>query len=343
MRQARTGSIRHRGLSCSPHLDCPPVTTAAAPGPAEAAVRVTGLVKRYGPVAAVDRLNLAVAHGSITAVLGPNGAGKTTMIECVEGFRTPDAGTIRVLGLDPSRRGTDLRARVGVMLQESSGGYPGARAEEMLRHVAGLYANPLPVGELMQRLSLHEAGRTTVRRLSGGLRQRLSLAMAIIGRPEIVFLDEPTAGLDPQSRRTTWDLIRELKEDGVTVVLTTHLLDEAERLADRVAIMARGRVVAAGTPRELTGAEHEVRFTGRPRLDLDGLRTALPAPVEVDEASAGQYVVSGAVDPQTLATVAAWCASHDVMPHELSVGRRSLEDVFLAVTAQSDHSSRRSP
>lgn len=304
-------------------------------GPAPAsAVSITGLVKRYGAVAAVDKLDMTVPAGSITAVLGPNGAGKTTTIECAEGFRRPDAGSITVLGMDPQARGNDLRARIGVMLQESAGGYPGARAEEMLRHVAGLYANPLPVDDLVERLSLGEAGRTTVRRLSGGLRQRLSLAMAVVGRPELVFLDEPTAGLDPASRHATWTLISDLNADGVTVVLTTHLLDEAERLADHVAILARGRVVASGTPAELTGAEHEVRFTGRPRLDLDGLRSALPPAVDVTEPMSGQYVVSGAVDPQTLATVTAWCASHDVMPHQLSVGRRTLEDVFLTLTAE---------
>lgn len=297
-------------------------------------MHIRGLVKRYGPVTAVDGLDLTVQSGSITAVLGPNGAGKTTTVECAEGFRRPDAGTVRVLGLDPRRQGRELSPRIGVMLQESSGGYPGAKAEEMLRHVARLYANPLPVGDLVDRLGLAEAGRTTVRRLSGGLRQRLSLAMAVVGRPELVFLDEPTSGLDPQSRRTTWELITDLHADGVTVVLTTHLLDEAERLATDVAIIARGRVVATGSPAELTGAEHEVRFTGRPRLELDELRDALPPSTTVLESGPGSYVIGGAVDPQTLATVTAWCASHDVMPQQLTVGRRTLEDVFMALTGE---------
>ena len=300
----------------------------------EPAVAISGLVKRYGSLTAVDRLDLTVSRGSVTAVLGPNGAGKTTTLECAEGFRRPDAGTVRVLGENPHDARSRLSSRIGVMLQESSGGYPGARAVEMLRHVAGLYAHPLDVDALVDRLALNEAGRTTVRRLSGGLRQRLSLAMAVVGRPELVFLDEPTAGLDPRSRRTTWDLITELRADGVTVVLSTHLLDEAERLADQVAIIARGRVVASGSPEELTGAEHEVRFTGRPRLDLGSLQSALPLGAAVDEPTLGSYVVSGAVDPQTLATVTAWCASHGVMPQHLSVGRRSLEDVFLTLTGE---------
>lgn len=298
------------------------------------AVVITGLVKRYGSVVAVDRLDLTVPRGSVTAVLGPNGAGKTTTIECAEGFRTPDAGSVRVLGRDPRAARSTVSARIGVMLQESAGGYPGARADEMLRHVAGLYANPLDVDALVERLSLREAGRTTVRRLSGGLRQRLSLAMAVVGRPELVFLDEPTAGLDPRSRRDAWDLVRDLNRDGVTVVLTTHLLDEAELLADTVAIIARGRVVAHGSPDELTGAEHEVRFSGRPRLDVVSLRSALRSSVTVDEVQPGRYVVGGAVDPQTLASVTAWCAAHGVMPHHLSVGRRSLEDVFLDLTGE---------
>ena len=307
-------------------LDSPAVT--------DPAVQIQGLRKRYGSTVAVDHVDLTVQTGSISAVLGANGAGKTTTIECAEGFRRPDRGTVRVLGLDPRDQRTQLRSRIGVMLQEQSGGYPGARAEQMLRHVAGLYAHPLPVADLIERLGLAEAGHTAVRRLSGGLRQRLSLAMAVVGRPELVFLDEPTAGLDPLSRRTTWQLLTDLREDGVTVVLTTHLLDEAERLADHVAIMANGRVVTTGSPRELTGAEHEVRFTGRPHLDLTGLRSALPPLVTAHETAPGQYVVDGAVDPQTLATVTAWCASHGVLPGQLSVGRRSLEDVFLAVTGQ---------
>jgi ABC-2 type transport system ATP-binding protein len=296
------------------------------------ALEIRGLVKRYGSITAVDHLDLTVPAGVVAAVLGPNGAGKTTTVECAEGFRRADAGSVRVLGRDPRRDRAAVRARIGVMLQESSGGYPGARAVEMLRHVAGLYAHPLSTDMLVERLSLAEAGRTTVRRLSGGLRQRLALAMAVVGRPEMVFLDEPTAGLDPQSRRATWELIRELKADGVTVVLTTHLLDEAERLADQVAIIDRGRLVASGTPDEITGDDHEVRFTGRPRLDLAELREALPTEVVVTEPAPGQYLLRGAVEPQTLATVTAWCASHGVMPQNLSVGKRSLEEVFLELT-----------
>ena len=301
------------------------------------ALQVSGLTKRYGPVTAVADLALTVPRGTVAAILGPNGAGKTTTIECAEGFRRPDAGTVRVLGLDPRTQRRALATRIGVMLQESSGGYPGARAEEMLRHVAGLYADPYPVGVLVERLGLSEAGRTTVRRLSGGLRQRLSLAMALVGRPELLVLDEPTAGLDPQARHATWDLISDVHRDGVTVVMTTHLLDEVERLAEQVAIIDRGRLVAQGSPRELTGDEHEVRFTGRPRLDLATLRDALPEAVGASEVTPGRYVLRGPLEPSTLATVTAWCASHGVLPSDLTVGRRTLEQVFLEVTGHGGH------
>ncbi|NUR30444.1 MAG: ABC transporter ATP-binding protein, partial [Catenulispora sp.] len=180
------------------------------------AVEVTGLVKRYGAKTAVDGLNLQVETGTVTAVLGPNGAGKTSTIECCEGYRKPDGGTVRVLGLDPVVQGERLRPRIGVMLQ-SGGIYPTVRAAEMLQHTAKLYANPLDTDALIERLGLGSAGKTPFRRLSGGQQQRLSLALAVVGRPELVFLDEPTAGLDVQARHATWELIEQLRRDGVTV------------------------------------------------------------------------------------------------------------------------------
>src|SRR6476469_8965654 len=207
----------------------------------------------YGDKVAVDGLALEVARGSITAVLGPNGAGKTTTLETCEGYRKPQAGTVRVLGLDPPAQRRDLLPRIGVMLQ-SGGAWSGVRAVEMLRHIASLHAHPLDVPMLVERLGLGSCGRTTYRRLSGGEQQRLALAMAVVGRPELVFVDEPTAGMDPQARRTTWELLDELRRDGVTVVLTTHYIDEAERLADQVHVIDRGRLVASGTPFALTRA-----------------------------------------------------------------------------------------
>ncbi|GAA3069135.1 ABC transporter ATP-binding protein [Streptomyces olivoverticillatus] len=246
----------------------------------------------------MDGLDLTVATGGVTAVLGPNGAGKTTTIETCEGYRRPDAGTVRVLGLDPVADSAALRPRVGVMLQ-SGGIYAGARAEEMLRHTASLHAHPLDVDALVERLGLGSCGRTAYRRLSGGQQQRLSLAMAVVGRPELVFLDEPTAGLDPQARHATWDLVRELRTDGVTVVLTTHYMDEAEQLADDVAIVDGGKVIAQGTPEELCrgGAENSLRFTGRAGLDVASLLKALPDGSAAVELAPGAYRVNGTIDP----------------------------------------------
>ncbi|MFD8616907.1 ABC transporter ATP-binding protein [Streptomyces sp. NPDC059513] len=301
----------------------------------EPVVQVTGLVKRYGTKTAVDGLDLVVAPGAVTAVLGPNGAGKTTTIETCEGYHRPDAGTVRVLGLDPVADAGRLRPRIGVMLQ-SGGVYSGARAEEMLRHMARLHAHPLDVDALIERLGLGSCGRTTYRRLSGGQQQRLALALAVVGRPELVFLDEPTAGLDPQARRSTWELVRELRGDGVSVVLTTHFMDEAEALADDVAIIDAGRVIAQGSPERLCrgGAENTLRFTGRTGLDLGSLVKALPDGSEAAEPLPGTYRITGAIDPQLLATVTSWCAQHGVMPEGITVERHTLEDVFLELTGK---------
>lgn len=301
----------------------------------EPVVQVKGLVKRYGTRTAVDGLDLDVAAGAVTAVLGPNGAGKTTTIETCEGYRRPDAGTVRVLGLDPVADAERLRPRIGVMLQ-SGGVYSGARADEMLRHMAKLHAHPLDVDALIERLGLGSCGRTTYRRLSGGQQQRLALALAVVGRPELVFLDEPTAGLDPQARRSTWDLVRELRGDGVSVVLTTHFMDEAEALADDAAIIDAGRVITQGSPEQLCrgGAENTLRFTGRTGLDLGSLVKALPDGSEAAEPLPGTYRITGTIDPQLLATVTSWCAQHGVMPEGISVERHTLEDVFLELTGK---------
>jgi ABC-2 type transport system ATP-binding protein len=225
--------------------------------PTDPALVTRGLVKRYGARAVVDHLDLDLPAGRVTALLGPNGAGKSTTIEICCGLRRPDAGEVRVLGLDPARDGAALRPRLGVMLQEG-GVYSGANAREMLLHVAALHAHPLDPDALIARLGLADTGRTTYRRLSGGQKQLLALGLAIIGRPELVFLDEPTAGLDPHARHATWALISELRAAGVTVVLATHLMDEAERLADQVVIVDRGRCVAAGSPAELTGGSRRL-------------------------------------------------------------------------------------
>jgi ABC-2 type transport system ATP-binding protein len=299
------------------------------------AVEVVDLVMRYGAVTAVDGLNLTVEPGAITAILGPNGAGKTTTIETCEGFRAPQSGTVRVLGLDPIADSRALRPRVGVMLQ-SGGAWSGVRAHEMLRHMASLHAHPLDVDELIERLGMQAYGRTPFRRLSGGQQQRLSLAMAIVGRPELVFLDEPTAGLDPQARHATWDLIAELRDSGVTTVLTTHFMDEAETLSDHIHIVDAGRIIASGTVAELSesGAKNTVRFAARPGLDVESLMLALPHDTKVDEVSPGAYVIAGHVDPALLAMLSAWCAGQGVLTESVLVERQTLEDRFLELTGK---------
>jgi ABC-2 type transport system ATP-binding protein len=297
------------------------------------ALDVVGLVKRYGGRAVVDDLSLQVRPGTVLALLGPNGAGKTTTVEVCQGFRTPDAGSVRVLGLSP--RDPALRPRIGVMPQ-TGGAYPGLRCAEMLRLVASYAAHPLDPDALLERLGLVPVARTPYRRLSGGQQQRLSLGLAIVGRPELVFLDEPTAGLDPQARHATWELVEALRADGVSVVLTTHLLDEAERLADDVVVVDHGRVVAHGTVAELTsrGATGQLRFRSTPGLDVDQLLLALPDGCSAKESPAGQYLVEGVMDPQLLAAVTAWCAANEAMAADLQIERRSLEDVFLELTGK---------
>jgi ABC-2 type transport system ATP-binding protein len=304
------------------------------------AVEVSSLVKRYGGqrdgIVAVGGLTFAADRAAITALLGPNGAGKTTTIECCEGYRRPDGGLVRVLGLDPLHDGAALRPRIGVMLQEGAGLYPAARPRELLRHLARLHAHPLDVDALIERLGLGGTLRTPIRRLSGGQRQRVALAAALVGRPELVFLDEPTAGLDPQARRATWELMEQLRADGVSIILTTHLMDEVERLADHVVIVDQGRLVAEGSPSALTsdGAEGVVQFEAQPGLDVASLAAALPGPAKVTEVSGGRYLVDGQVTPDLLAALTSWCAERGVLAQGLQVGRRTLEDVFLELTGK---------
>jgi ABC-2 type transport system ATP-binding protein len=293
---------------------------------------------RYGEKLAVDGLSLTVERGTVTAVLGPNGAGKTTTLETAEGYRRAQAGCVRVLGLDPVAERRLLLPRIGVMLQ-GGGAWSGARADEMLRHVARLHAHPLDVAALSDRLGLAECGRTPYRRLSGGQQQRLGLAMAVVGRPEIVFVDEPTAGMDPAARRTTWELLEELRGAGVSVVLTTHYMDEAERLADRIHIIDHGRLIASGTPLELTrgGQAATIRLVVTKPFPPDApvsLRRALGDRVEVTLLDELSIVVSGPADASSLAVVSRWCEDNDVLPESLTLGQRNLEDVFLELTGR---------
>ncbi|MGA8258527.1 MAG: ABC transporter ATP-binding protein [Nocardioides sp.] len=304
--------------------------------PDQPAVLVDGLVMRYGDKVAVDGLSLTVEAHTITAVLGPNGAGKTTTLETCEGYRKPQVGRVRVLGLDPVRDRQQLLPRIGVMLQ-SGGAWSGVRAIEMLRHVSRLHAHPLEIDVLVERLGLDECGKTPYRRLSGGQQQRLGLAMALVGRPELVFVDEPTAGMDPAVRRTVWDLLEELRTDGVTVVLTTHYMDEAERLADRVHILDKGTLVASGSPLELTrgGTVATIRLVVTepfPPGAPDSLTAALGSGTVVTQLDAVSVLVTGPADASTLAKVSRWCEENGVLPESLTLGQRNLEDVFLELT-----------
>jgi ABC-2 type transport system ATP-binding protein len=300
------------------------------------AVLVRGLVKRYGRTTAVDGLDLRLPGGAVLALLGPNGAGKTTTVEVCTGGLAADAGEVRILGVDPRGAPEALRARIGVMPQ-GGGAYPGVHAAEMLRLVAACSAHPLDVGWLVDVLGLRSCARIPFKRLSGGQQQRLALACALVGRPELVFLDEPTAGMDPQGRRLVWELVEALRRDGVAVLLTTHLMEEAEALADEVVIVDQGRVVAQGSPAELTtasGEQQELRFRARPGLDLGSLVAVLPAGYRAGEPAAGRYLVQGRIDPAVLSAVTSWCAAQGALADDVQVARRSLEDVFLELTGR---------
>lgn len=309
--------------------------TLPAPDPDLPVLQVDGLVRTFGALRAVDGVSLSIARGELVTMLGPNGAGKTSTLDACTGFAKPDGGTVRVLGLDPWRQAARLRPRIGVMLQ-AGGSHAAARTGEMLRVIARCSANPLDTEWLLEVLGLQPVARTPVRRLSGGQVQRLSLAMALVGRPELLFLDEPTAGMDPQARHLVWDLLRAARADGVTILLTTHLLDEAELLSDRVVIVDHGRVIAAGAPSDLTGGPEQRRLTfgAAPGLDVELLRLALPDGFEVREIQSGRYLVEGDIRPATVATVTSFCARVGIMPGDLQVNHRSLDEVYLELTGR---------
>ncbi|WP_427017734.1 ABC transporter ATP-binding protein [Pseudarthrobacter sp. P1] len=310
--------------------------------PESPALIIDGLIKDVGPVAALDgRMKRVVAgvslqarHGAVTALLGANGAGKTTTLECAQGLQRRTGGTIRLLGQDPDNADAALRARVGVMLQDG-GLPPSAKPVALLRHVAGMYATPLNVDELVDRLGIGAFANTTIRRLSGGQKQRVSLAAALLGNPEVLFLDEPSAGLDPQSRLMVFELIRELRDAGKAIILTTHLLDDAQKLADYVYIIDAGESVAEGTVPELlreattADAHRTVTFESMPDADYTA---ALRPGLSIEETRPGSYAVVGALEPADLARLTALWAQRGVMPTSLHMASRSLEDVFLTIS-----------
>lgn len=296
-----------------------------------AALRVDNVVKRFGNKYAVNKLSFTANPGTVLALLGPNGAGKTTTIEMCEGFQHPTSGSISVLGLDPATEPEKVRARIGIMLQ-GGGSYSGIRVREMLELAAKYNRNPHDPNWLIELLGLEGVAKTTYKRLSGGQQQRLSLALAIIGRPELVFLDEPTAGMDAQSRLAVWDLISHMRDDGTTIILTTHLMDEAERLADDIVIIDHGHVVATGTPQELTrGTSAEtVEFETTSELSLD----QLPAEARVRQIRPLHYQLDCTPTPELVAKLTAAAAEQNVLITRLGVKQRNLEEVFLELTGR---------
>ena len=275
------------------------------------AVSVAGLHKSYGDYEALRGIDFTIERGEVFGLLGPNGAGKTTTIEILEGYRARDSGTVEVLGEDPERSGTAWRERVGVMLQSSSL-YPNLTVRESLQTFAGYYARPRDPGDVIEIVELGEKANARVRTLSGGQQRRLDLGLALIGDPELIFLDEPTTGFDPGARRTAWQTIANLRELGKTILLTTHYLDEAEQLADRVAVLREGRIVTVGRPSELTGGAVETEIRYRENGESVVVRTAEPTRVLHE------------------LTAEAVAAGREL--EELTVRRPTLEDVYLSLT-----------
>ena len=320
------------------------VVPAAAADPearaAAATVQVSDLRKSYAGREVLAGVSFAVRRGELLALLGPNGAGKTTTVEIIEGYRHADAGSVRVLGLDPARDGARLRPRIGLMLQDG-GIDPRTTPREALRLYARFYEDPEDPDRLLDLVDLGGAAGTRYRRLSGGERQRLGLALALLGRPELLVLDEPTAGMDPAAKQATRERIAALRDAGTTILLTTHELGDVERLADHVAVLDRGRLVAYGTPSELTGSgTPRVRFRLATPLQAPDL-AALSAWAAghdggvariVGAGPAGAYEVEGLARPPDAALIAglaAWCAGRGLLITELRLGAASLEERYL--------------
>lgn len=292
-------------------------------------VEVSGLVVRYGDVCAVDGVSFEARPGEVTVVLGPNGAGKTSTIETCEGFRRADSGTVRVLGLDPTTDRRLLAGRVGVMLQDG-GVYPSARVGETVRHHCVLHGRGVDAGALIDRLGLAHRVRATWRSLSGGERQRLGLALALAAAPQVAFLDEPTSGVDVEGRDTIRDVVRELAADGCTVIVASHEMAEAERVADKVVLFRAGKVVADGSVPTLVRARNRLTFRSSTGLDVAALGAELGAVVA--DYGAGTYEVAHAPTTDLVARVTSWLASTGLPLHGVDMGTESLEDAYRRLT-----------
>jgi ABC-2 type transport system ATP-binding protein len=301
------------------------------------AIEARGLVMRYGDREVLHGIDLVVPQGMVVGFLGPNGAGKTTTVEILEGYRRRTAGQASVLGMDPATGGRELRERIGIVLQET-GHNVQLTVRETVRQFAGYYRRPRPVDEVIELVGLQEAADRRVRALSGGQRRRLDVGLALVGDPELVFLDEPTTGFDPAARRQAWEVIGGLRDLGKTILLTTHYMDEAQALADRVAIIAAGRIVAEGTPAELAAAQH-----------VTGIRFTLPAdatPAELPRVSGGVAIRGRNVEISTddpthdLLALTGWAAGRGAGRLDgLTVTRPSLEDIYLTLTSDTEEAA----
>jgi len=293
-------------------------------------IEVRDLKKSYGEFEAVKGISFSVEEGEVLAVLGPNGAGKTTTVEMLEGYRPKTSGTVSVLGMDPATAGPELRQRIGIVLQEC-GVDPYLSVSEVLHMNAGYYAHPRDVGEVIALVGLEEKAGSRIKTLSGGQQRRLDVALGLIGDPELLFLDEPTTGFDPTARRQAWEIVKNLTALGKTVLLTTHYMDEAQALADRVVVIASGLIVAEGTPESIGGradADAQIRFT------LPAGVTADQLPVTADSVTDGEVLVSTGEPTATLHRLTSWALEHGGELEGLSVARPSLEDVYLALTEE---------
>ena len=295
------------------------------------AIEVRGLRKTYGAVEAVRGIDLRVSRGEVFALLGPNGAGKTTAVEILEGHRDRTAGEVSVLGYDPGLNDRTLKQRIGIVLQ-STGVEPYLTVEETIDLFRGYYPHPLPLEEILDVIGLRQQRRTRVRRLSGGQQRRLDVAIGLAGDPELLFLDEPTTGFDPSARRGAWEMIKSLRSLGKTVVLTTHYMDEAEYLADRVAIIVQGKIVAEGTPRDLVRKDGSTTIRFRVPTDLEPLPKDLPAQSTDDD---GRYKITTDSPTRTLHRLSGWAIEQRAELEELSVSSPSLEDLFVELAGTS--------
>jgi ABC-2 type transport system ATP-binding protein len=295
------------------------------------AVSVTDLRKAYSGVNAVDGLDFAIREGEIFALLGPNGAGKTTTLEILEGYRKRDGGTVNVLGFDPQRQAEDIKPLIGVMLQ-SGGIYPTVTPFELLDLLRHFYPNARDPKELLELVGLTDSANTRFKELSGGQQRRLALAAAIIGHPKLLFLDEPTSAMDPQARRVTWEIIEDQRRQGTTIILTTHFMEEAERLADRIAIIDHGKLLALETPAALRrNGGSTVQFSTSAQIDIIDLE-ALPATKSARAIQDGQYLVETDDPIALLDELTSWAREHGILLDGLRAGHESLEDVFLRLT-----------